>query len=127
MQLRARVYSTQTGRPVHRNIPVRFAGLLRWPMPQHVLAAPLVQPWIHDIEIILLEGDVEHVFRLFFKWHKSLPVNRSISATFRGDALIVRVGRMHPDSFVNLISGDARRADYIMRRYVPFCCLGFRG
>lgn len=81
-----------------------------------MLDEPILQPYIHDVAIKLCEGRSSHTFRIFFKRHRYLPINRSVSREWRGDLAVVRVGKKNPDSIVNLRSGDAARVEYIVKR-----------
>lgn len=86
----------------------------RFPFLESVMNDQRTQPYIHDCLVEVLEGRAKHFFRVFFKNHLFLPLNKC--GDFRGDAVIMRVGKHSPAAVVNMREKDIYLADFIMRR-----------
>jgi hypothetical protein len=78
------------------------------------------QPFIHDCNVVVYDGRVTHTFRLFCKNHCKLQRNKSTVvdgqiATWRGDIIVMRVGKRQPD-VVNMRGKDARLSDFVVAK-----------
>lgn len=124
--LRCRLYSCSLGTARLASITTRCRNKKRYPFAESMLTNAVLQPYIHDIDLHLYEGNDKHhyVYRVFFKRHRLLPLNRSIrSCAFRGDAVILRVGL---EDVVNMRGRDTSLADYVMLKCVDCVCSSFR-
>lgn len=84
---------------------------LRMPLVEHRFAKwPSPQPYVHDCDVVFHGLR----FRLFFQRHKLLPKNSAFN--FKGDLVIMRLGKKNPENVVNLRAGDVRLARQIGRR-----------
>ena len=95
----------------------------RYPLPESVLGEPTLQSYIHDCLVAVHEGDNVYRFRIFFKCHCRLRINKSMGYIsrghiFRGDALIMRVGARDRHSVVNMRDRDTVLSDYAIIKYV---------
>jgi hypothetical protein len=75
------------------------------------------QPFIHDCLLTVNEGTQSHTFQLFFKNHRSMPLNTNISRmvgnrTWRGDMIIMQAGKHAGKTVVNMRGRDAGLADF---------------
>lgn len=90
---------------------------MRFPVAESLFQDSLVQPYIHNCEVTVLEGRHVHRFRVFFKRHCYLPSNPLLSnrdRVFRGDAVVMRVGAGSQRAVVNMRSRDSVVADYMI-------------
>ncbi|KAE9384559.1 hypothetical protein BT96DRAFT_1007957 [Gymnopus androsaceus JB14] len=102
----------------------------RFVLASDLLSNPQLQSYIHDMTVTIRYRRILYKFRVFFKRHKYLPINRSIQSLgggrMEGDVLLVACGAKV--SVRNLKSGlETRVADRAMKRQVsPFCvCASF--
>jgi hypothetical protein len=95
------------------------AHTTRHPVPEGIFDGTRTQPYLHDCLIRVHEGSHTYQFRIFFKRHCFLPVNKSVRCgsqghVFRGDALVMRVGARDRHSVVNMRERDTILSDYVI-------------
>jgi len=123
MNIRSRLYSSLKTKPVLIQVPTRCIrparqGGPRFPFAESVLANGKIQPHVHDCIVQVHEAGQIHSFRVFFKRHRRLLVNRSLSLAtpFRGEIVIMRVGVLDKLSVVNMRGRDTAVSDYMVNR-----------
>jgi hypothetical protein len=123
MFIRLRLYSSLRRKPVLVPLPTRCIhparqGGPRFPFAEAVLSDGKIQPYVHDAVVTVYEGSQTHRFRVLFRRHRRLPVNRSLSngTSFRGDIVIMRAGALDPSSVVNMRGWDTVVSDYMVKR-----------
>ncbi|KAF8135411.1 hypothetical protein EV363DRAFT_1159366 [Boletus edulis] len=90
---------------------------VRFPVAESLFQDSSVQPYIHNCEVTVLDGQHVHRFRVFFKRHRHLPWNPSLSDCnhiFRGDVVVMRVGKGPLQAVVNMRARDSEVADYMI-------------
>ena len=65
VNLRARLYSTQKGKPTQVHVPTRCLYPVRqigpqYPLADSVLGEPQLQPYVHDCVVYIHEGNQTH-------------------------------------------------------------------
>lgn len=122
--IRARLY------PANSALPQTVCAYYRANLPQtsdrfvlasDLLSNPQLQSYIHDLTVTIRHRRILYKFRVFFKRHSYLPVNRSIQGLgggrMEGDVLLVACGTNV--SVRNLKSGvETRAADIAIKRHV---------
>lgn len=83
------------------------------------------QQHVHNCRVVVIDGEEEKIFTVFFKRHRSFGINNSITALFhpstvtsvgvRSDVVVMRMGAK--GQFINMRNGDGRVADSMMARY----------
>jgi hypothetical protein len=123
MNIQSRLYSSFRIKPVLVRVPTRCIcparqGGPRFPFAESVLSDGKIQPRVHDCIVQVREEGQVHCFRVFFKRHRRLPVNRSLSLAtpFRGDIVIMRVGALDKLSVVNMRGRDTVVSDYMVNK-----------
>ncbi|KAH0827356.1 hypothetical protein J3R83DRAFT_3994 [Lanmaoa asiatica] len=89
----------------------------RFPVAESLFQDSLVQPYVHNCEVTILEGRHIHRFHVFFKHHSYLSLNLLLSdgdRVFCGDAVIMRVGARFQQAVVNMCSRDSAVVDYMI-------------
>ena len=130
--LRSRLYPSASSLPCHVSVVARqtcpYSVQTQLPFPENHLSELQLQPYVHNCAVTIQEGRHTHCFMVFFKRHCRLQPNQCLTTmvqgdatTIRGDVLIMRMGSKA--SYVNLRTGDAKRTDWLMRRWVPFLCV----
>ncbi len=99
--------------------------LPRFPLAEGHFADAIVQPYIHNCSVIVLEKSQVHNFMVFFKNHRRLPINRSLRAlqcedALRGDVLVMRSASRNLASVVNMRGRDSVLADFVVKRSVLY-------
>jgi len=137
MMLRSRLYPSARMKPILIHmptrcvLPARFPGP-RYPLAESVLDDAIIQPYVHDCMVLVHEGSQVHRFRVFYKRHCHLPVNRSFAGRriLRGDIVVMRAGVLCPLSVVNMRGRDTAVSDWMIHRWVkiesPVFCYSFR-
>ena len=90
-----------------------------FPVPEGLLQDTRLQPYVHDCQITVHEGQHTYRFCIFFKCHCCLQPNPLLSAVgsqFRGDAVVMRLGGT--SSVINMQGRDVAVADYMMLLYM---------
>ncbi|THU90382.1 hypothetical protein K435DRAFT_864323 [Dendrothele bispora CBS 962.96] len=96
------------------SLPPRMQNVLRMPMVEHSLQLwPSFQPYVHDTDVVYRGSR----YRIFYRRHKRLPINVFLS--FRGEIIIMRLGKKNVRNVVNARQGDARKAQIIAQRFAP--------
>jgi hypothetical protein len=123
MNIRSRLYSSLRIKPALVQVPTRCIrparqGGPRFPFAESVLFDGKIQPHVHDCIVQVCEEGQIHYFRVFFRRHRRLPVNRSLSRAtpFRGDIVIMRVGALDKLSVINMRGRDTVVSDYMVNR-----------
>ena len=106
-----------------------FSIHTRLPFPENHLGELQLQPYVHNCAVTIREGHRTHCFMVFFKRHCCLLANQCLmtmvqgdTTTIQGNVIIMRMGSKA--SYVNLRTGDAKRTDWLMRRWVfVFLCV----
>jgi hypothetical protein len=83
-----------------------------------------MQPYIHNCTIQVQEGNNIYCFAEFFKWHCHLKLNHSMPVErdgvkqpeFHGDILVMRLGAMALETFINMRECDTLLADWVINR-----------
>ena len=125
VNLHARLYSAQKGKPTQVHIPtcclypVRQIGP-QYPLADSVLGEPWLQPYVHDCVVYVCEGNQTHQLWVFFKWHCHLLYNISLPPfqqrmTAQGNFVVMRVS-VYPGSVVNMQGHDTQISDWVIRR-----------
>ncbi|KAF8573979.1 hypothetical protein K439DRAFT_1373777, partial [Ramaria rubella] len=117
----SRIYSVKDLRPRQIHVPMRCSSnssRRRYPFVESVFEGAVVQPYIHDCLVYVVEGRHTYHFRIFFKRHCRLLVNQAVHPTngmaFRGDVLVMRVGQQN--ELVNMRGRDTIVADWVISR-----------
>ncbi|KAK7443824.1 hypothetical protein VKT23_015605 [Stygiomarasmius scandens] len=81
------------------------------------------QPYVHDVVVTIIYRNKTYKFRVFFKRHKLLPINRAVrrlcGVNVEGDVLLAAVGKTV--EIRNLRGGDERRAaDLAVKKLMNF-------
>ncbi|KAF8122255.1 hypothetical protein EV363DRAFT_1183029 [Boletus edulis] len=121
LRLRCRLYSSSWTRPHQVTVPTRCTDMsrsaVRFPVAESLFQDSSVQPYIHNCEVTVLDRQHVHRFRVFFKRHRYLPWNPSLSDCnhiFRGDVVVMRVGKGPLQAVVNMRARDSEVADYMI-------------
>src|ERR1700685_2991415 len=119
VHIRCRLYSATCTRACQVKVPTSCVAQAtnRYPLPESVFDDATMQSYIHDCLVRVHEGKHAYHFRVFFKRHCHLRINQSLrwfskGHTFRGDALVMRVGTRCHDSVVNMRDRDTILSDY---------------
>jgi hypothetical protein len=130
-RLRSRLYPSASSSPCHVSVVARqtcpSSVHTRLPFPENYLGKLQLQPYIHNCAATIHEGRHTHRFMIFYKRHCRLQANQCLSTmvqgptNIQGDVIIMRVGSKA--TYVNLRSGDAKRSDWLMRRWVLSLCI----
>ena len=120
-KLRCRLYSTTASKlrqvVVTARCTDRCVKASRYPFVESLLQDAVLQPYIHDCIIQVWEGRHLYRFRIFFKRHCHLPINRSLpELSLRGDSVIMRVSRRNSLSVVNMRGRDSILSDYAIKK-----------
>jgi hypothetical protein len=91
---------------------------------ESVLGGAPLQCHVHDCVVRVYDGQHSFTYDVYFKRHKSLPVNRSIRAVvdqdrMRGDVLVMRRSSVG-GGVVNMRELDTVMADRFMSRLVHY-------
>lgn len=114
------MYSISAARPAFIPVLTRKTKHRRFPIVEEAISGMRTQRHIHDVVVTVLRGRRSHRFNIFLKNHCLLPINPTVSAMipgrqWKGDILVMRVGEAVP-GVVNTRGGDARLADFAVRR-----------
>jgi hypothetical protein len=118
--LRGRMYSTTSTRPTFVLVHTQVNEKSRSPRLDLLLGEKRLQPHIHDTRIHVWHERTLTIFHVFYKNHLYLKKNQSVrrlsrrTCVWRGDILVMRGGKRA--DFVNTRPGDARLADFAIRR-----------
>jgi hypothetical protein len=98
----------------------------RYPFAESAFSCAKLQPYVHDVKVVVQEGAHDYCYRVFFKRHCRLLTNTSLmkldpNSTFRGDAIVMRIGVK--GNFVNMRDRDTILADFIIRKLVVFVAI----
>src|ERR1700720_1998898 len=129
MKIRSRLYSSSKLKPVQVAVPMRCVFPARevgprFPFAESILAEATIQPYIHNCGVNIIEVGRTYQFRVFFKRHRRLRPNQSLSARlghvagFPGDILVMRAAALHTHSVVNMRECDTILSDYLVSRQV---------
>ncbi|KAI6031057.1 hypothetical protein BKA83DRAFT_4035378, partial [Pisolithus microcarpus] len=120
--LRCRLYLRSCRRPRQVEMLTRCAGTdygsPHFPIAESLLQDAPLQPYIHDCEVIVREGQHTYYYCVFFKRHCRLQTNAllsSMGSKFRGDVVVMRIGT-RTRSVVNMRARDVVITDYIIPR-----------
>lgn len=125
LRLRCRSYPLVRSRPCQIVVNTRCIAPAnrahhRYPFAESVFNDATIQPYIHNCTVSIQEGKQVNRFCVFFKRHCRLPLNKSIpglsDVQFRGDAIVMRVGGLNGQSFVNMRGRDSVLSDYVMSK-----------
>ena len=89
----------------------------RFPVAESLFQDSLIQPYIHNREVSVLDGQHIHHFRIFFKRHCYLPSDPLLSngdQVFRGDVVVMKVRAGLQQEVINMRSWDSALADYMI-------------
>ena len=124
MYLRSRLYAAHNTRSYMVTTPVRFDKTSQYPLVEGMLDQSRLQPYIHDCLITVYEGPYKYNYRIFFKKHCLLNINKAIKqigddgdAQFRGDILIMRISTRNSSSYVNFRERDVLLANFLVKEY----------
>ena len=125
VNLHARLYSAQKGKPTQVHVPTRCLYPARqigprYPLADSVLGEPQLQPYVHDCVVYVREGNQTHRLWVFFKRHCRLLYNISLlpfqqHMTAQGDFVVMRVS-VYPGSVVNMRGRDTQISDWVIGR-----------
>ncbi|KAJ6586084.1 hypothetical protein B0H19DRAFT_853210, partial [Mycena capillaripes] len=76
--LRARLYTTSIASPSFISVYTRSSSdshLARYPCVESVMGSCRIQPYVHDVTVLLRHGAAVSRFRIYFKRHKHMPAN----------------------------------------------------
>jgi hypothetical protein len=115
-RLRSRLYPSASSSPCYVSVVTwqtcPSSVHTRLPFPENHLGELQLQPYVHNCAV-------------FFKRHCHLQPNWCLTTmvqcnttTIQGNVIIVCLGSKA--LYVNMHSGDAKRTDWLMRRWVPF-------
>lgn len=90
-------------------------------MVEEAMAGMRIQPYIHDVFVVVKRGERAYRFNIFLKNHRLLPINSAVSVMvpgcqWNGDILVMKVGKV-VRGVVNLRDEDAQVADFAVRQY----------
>jgi hypothetical protein len=79
-----------------------------------------LQPHVHNCTVTVLDGMQSFVYKVYFKRHKYLPLNRSIPVhgdhcRLRGDIVVMRAAA-RGDGVVSMRGCDAQVSDWLIQR-----------
>lgn len=118
----ARLYPANAPKPSYINVAAhtdpRRPELKRFVVVDGQLTGHRIQAYTHDVESTIRRNGKTYTFRIFFKRHRKLPVNRSLGALreagVRGDILVVACG---PRVGVRGMGGkEGKVADYLVKK-----------
>ncbi|KAI6104687.1 hypothetical protein EDD17DRAFT_1466019, partial [Pisolithus thermaeus] len=95
--LQCRLYSTSCSRPRQAEMLTRCAamshGSPHFPMAEMLLQDATLQPYVHNCQVTVHEGQHTHNYCIFFKQHCQLQVNTLLSGDgeFQGDVMVMRI------------------------------------
>ncbi|KAJ3899334.1 hypothetical protein F5879DRAFT_811088 [Lentinula edodes] len=125
--VRARIYRADNPNPAsikvfYREDPLRLERG-RFVVASTELSHPKTQPYIHDSIVKVVHRGKQYKFRVFFKRHKSLPINQAIlqliGAPMDGDVLVVACGtKVGVKNFRTRL--EARAADKAVKRFAQY-------
>lgn len=120
-KLRCRLYSTTASKPRQVLVTTRCADRRvkgsRYPFVESLLEDAVLQPYIHDCMVQIWEGRHLYRFRVFFKRHCHLPINRSLpELSLRGDGVVMRLSKGNNLSVINMRGRDSILSDYAIMR-----------
>lgn len=94
--------------------------MMRYPLVEALFKDRKIQPFIHDTRIRFVERGRSHSYIIFCQNHIRLPLNHNLENSWRGDILVMRLGKGKlAGEVINLQAGDINRVDKVIRRYVP--------
>jgi hypothetical protein len=123
-KLRGRLYSASRSNPspIHINTRTCKHGKLstRYPMVEGVMDGAGLQPHVHNCTVTVLDGTDSFIFKVFFKRHRHLPLNKSLPVhgdhcRLRGDVVVMRAAA-RGDSVVGMRGCDAKISDWLIQR-----------
>ncbi|KAL0563107.1 hypothetical protein V5O48_018970, partial [Marasmius crinis-equi] len=82
--------------------PTKSRPDARVPLVEHRFENITLQPYVHDVDVSYRSSS----YRIFFQRHRHLPKNQNISMPIQGDVLVMRLGKLHPGSVVNIQGAD---------------------
>ncbi|PPQ75763.1 hypothetical protein CVT26_000703 [Gymnopilus dilepis] len=121
-RVQAIVYRASGAFPRCVKVVAQDNGVRRFAFVEGVLRGRF-QPRVHGAEITIVDRKGrQHTFFFFFKNHRRLPLNQTISrlcqgATWRGDAAMFRVS-VSGTRLINLRSRDRALTDYAVKKCV---------
>ncbi|KAF5327394.1 hypothetical protein D9619_004079 [Psilocybe cf. subviscida] len=90
---------------------------LRYPWVEQLFEDRNIQLYIHDTVLTITERGRSHSYIIFCQNHVRLPLNRNLGHHWRGDIVVMRLGRGKlVGEVVNLQAGDVRRVDKVIHR-----------
>ncbi|KAF9555248.1 hypothetical protein CPC08DRAFT_726520 [Agrocybe pediades] len=118
--LRCRLYSSTLNKPASTTAHAKCISQnpqdIRYPCMEDILGGGHFQPHTHDIFVrIPLQRKRTALFRVFFKRHVSLQLNRQLG--IRGDLVVMRVASKNKHSVVNMRCSDDQLVDAALRRH----------
>lgn len=106
--------------------PCHLTPDLRYPFVDNHVGGQRTQPWLHNCEVTVYEGEGEReavfVFMIFFRRHCTFTPNRCLEVlssqrpVLSSDAVVMRVGKKA--NYVNMGGRDSILADWVMKRRV---------
>lgn len=116
--LNSRIYPYHTTSPRTIKLPTSLMTTGRKvPIVEQAIRG-YIQPYVHDCDVELRVGRKSHLYRVFFKNHKNLPINCSIfrasSTAFRGDVLVMSLNP-NDNSVQAMQPGDSKRMDLVVK------------
>jgi hypothetical protein len=109
-------------------VPVRCADSTRnanrYPYVESLFEDPVIQPYIHNCVVKLHDGSHNYHFMVFFKRHRRLRTNRTITGgVLRGDVVVMRIAARNDHSVVNMRERDTIVADWVTPKSVYSDCM----
>jgi hypothetical protein len=90
-------------------------GITRFPSVEGVFSGLRLQPFIHDVNVVVYKRNIRHTFRVFCKNHQRLPVNTSVRGTqWHGDIVVMRLGQRGANLVVNMRGGDKELVNFLV-------------
>jgi hypothetical protein len=123
LKLRCRWYSVMKSKPCQITLSARCASRARnanrYPYAESIFGDAVTQPYVHNCIAEVHEGTATHRYMIFFKRHRRLQINRTITpaaAAFRGDAIVMRIAANNTSLVVNMRERDTIISDWVMPR-----------
>ena len=126
MTIRGRLYSARCYKPQQVAVQTRADSknmANRYPHPECLLDDAAVQPYIHNCDVHVHEGNHMYSFIMFFKRHcrlgfnnAILPIRGSTRARFRGDILVMRLSVRNAKGVVNMRERDSILSDWVINK-----------
>ncbi|KAF5325267.1 hypothetical protein D9619_009981 [Psilocybe cf. subviscida] len=139
--LRARLYSSHYSGALTRPVPTQVVAntkrterpstsvmrldhyperrMMRYPLVEALFKDRKIQPFIHDTRIRFVERGRSHSYIIFCQNHIRLPLNHNLENSWRGDILVMRLGKGKlAGEVINLQAGDINRVDKVIRRFL---------